>query len=165
MTSGAIRQRLLERATIRHRLVPPIFLQQFMGAPGQHSSDFSALSPHPWNHHAVVAGRLMAQPGDHRYFGPLLNRNAFRPGDSSAADRRGMIGDGPCQAVGEISVICMKGQERPHCPQEVLNVLGLGFVTSSGVGFLLLCKTLRGSLCIEIDLNPFDGRCRCPHAS
>ena len=76
-----------------------------------------------------------------------------------------MVGHGTGQAVGEISVICMKGQEHHHRPKEVFNVLGLGFLTASGVGFLLLGETLGGSLGFEIGPNPLDGRCRCPNAT
>ena len=76
-----------------------------------------------------------------------------------------MVGDGTCQAVGKIGVVRMKGQERHHRPEEVLDVLGLGFVTASGVGFLLLGETLGGPLGFEFGTNAFDGRRRCPHAS
>ena len=46
--------------------------------------------------------------------------------------------DSTGQPVGEISVILMKGQKRDHRPQEILNVLNLGLLTASGVGFFLL---------------------------
>ena len=80
----------------------------------------------------------MAHPGDDGSLGPLLDRDAFRPGDGAAANRRGVIGHGLGQPVGEIGVIGMKGQERHDRPQEILDVLGLGLITASGVGFLLL---------------------------
>ena len=59
----------------------------------------------------------------------------------------------------------MKGQERHDRPKEILDVLGLGLVTASGVGFLLLGEALGGSLGFEVGTNALDGRCRCPHAS
>ena len=109
-------QRLERSASIGHAgfrpsiVSPPIPLQQFMGSPGQHSSDLSPLALHPGDHHAVVAGRLVAHPGDDGSFGPLLDRDAFRPGHRAAPDRRGMIGDGTGQPVGKIGVI---SDERP----------------------------------------------------
>ena len=87
------------------RLTTPIPLQQLMGSPGQHSPDLPPFALDPWNHHAIVAGRLVPHPGDHGSFGPLLDRNALRPGDGAAPDRRGMIGHGPCHPVGKIGVI------------------------------------------------------------
>lgn len=75
----------------------------------------------------------MPHPGDDGSLGSLLDGDALRPGDGSASYRRGMIRYGTGQALGEISVICMKGQERDHRPQEVFNVLGLGFVTAVGI--------------------------------
>jgi len=136
-----------------------------MGAPGQHSSDLSAFALHSGDHHAFVAGRLVAHPGDHSSLGPLLDRDALRPGDCPTTDRRCVIGDGPCQPVGEIGVISMKGQELDHRPQEVFDIFGLGLLTASGVGFLLLGEPLGGPLGFQFGTNPLNGRCRCPHAS
>ena len=90
-------------------------LQQFMGSPGQHSPDLPPLALHPGDHHAVVAGGLVAHPGDHGGFGPLLDRDAFRPGDRAAADRRGMIGDGRASRSAR-SAYGMKRQERHDRP-------------------------------------------------
>ena len=58
-------------------------LQQFVGSPGQHAPDFSALAPDPWDHHAIVAGRCVAHPGDDRRLGlflakPSVDRSASR---------------------------------------------------------------------------------------
>src|SRR6185437_13282808 len=68
-----------------------------------------------------------------------------------------MIGDGPCHAGGDISVICVKGQERHDCTVEVLDVLGLGLLVASGVAFLLLGEPLCGSLGVEFGENSVDG--------
>jgi hypothetical protein len=56
-----------------------------------------------------------------------------------------MVCHGPRHPLGKISVILVKAQKRNHRPEEVLDVLCLGLVTASGVGFLLLGETLRGS--------------------
>jgi hypothetical protein len=45
------------------------------------------------------------------------------------------------QAVGEIGVRGMEGQESHDRPQD-LDVLGLRLLPAFGVGFLLLCETL-----------------------
>ena len=95
----------------------------------------------------------MPHPGDHGCLGPLLDRDAFRPGNRAAADRRCVIRHGPGHPLGEIGVIPMKAQERDHRPQEVFDVLGLGLVTAAGVGLLLLGEALRGSLGFEIGTN------------
>ena len=94
----------------------------------------------------------------------LLDRDALGPGDRAAPDRRGMIGDGTGQPVGEVGVSGMEGQERHDRPVEVLDVLGLGLLTASGVGLLLLGEALGGSLGFEFGTNPVDGRRRCPNA-
>src|SRR5207249_3581626 len=78
--------------------------------------------------------------------GPVLDGNALRPGHGPAADRRGMVGHGPCQAVGKIGVLRMEPQERHHRSEEVLDVLDLGLVTAAGIGLLALGVTLRGAL-------------------
>ena len=56
-------------------------------------------------------------------------------------------------------------QERHDRPQEVFDVFGLGLVTASGIGFLLLGEALGESLGFEFDTNPLDGGCRCPNSS
>jgi hypothetical protein len=78
----------------------------------------------------------MAQPGDDGGFGALLDRDAFGAGHRAAANRRGMSGDGTGQAVGEISVISMKRQERHNSAVEIFDVFGLGVVTVAGGGYL-----------------------------
>ena len=98
-------QRPLQWTPIPDRRSTAIALQQLVGAPGQHSSDFSALASDPWNHHTIVAGCLVAHPGDHGGFGSLFDRDALGPSYGAAPDRRGMIGDGPCHLFGEIGVI------------------------------------------------------------
>jgi len=109
------------------QLNPLIAVKQFLGAAGQHSSDLSALPLHPWDHHAVVAGRLVAHPGDHGSLGSPLHGNALRPGNCPTSDRGCVVGDGTGQPVGEIGVISMKGQELDHRPQEVFDVLAWAF--------------------------------------
>jgi hypothetical protein len=104
------------------------------------------------------------EPGDDRSLGPLLDRNAFGASDRAAPDRRGMIRDSTGQPVGEVGVICMKAQERDHRSQKIFDVLGLGFVTAAGIGILLLCETLRGSLGVEVGTNPLNSRWWCPNA-
>jgi hypothetical protein len=106
----------------------------------------------------------VAHPGNHGSLGSLFDRNAFCPGHCSTSNRGGVIRDSPCHSVGKIGVTRMKGQERPHRPQEVLDVIGLGLVTASGVGLLLFGETLGRSFGVEIGTNPVDGRCRCLNA-
>jgi hypothetical protein len=99
-------------------------------------------------------------PGDHSSFGSLLDRDALRSGHGAAANGRGMMGHDTGQLLGEIGVSGLKRQEFDHRPEEILDLLGLGLLTASGVGFLLLCETLGGSFGFEVRSNPFDGRCR-----
>ena len=68
-----------------------------------------------------------------------------------------MIGDGPGHPLGEIGVVRMEGQERHDRPEEVLDVLGLGFFTAAGVGLFLLGEALGGSLGFEFGTNAVDG--------
>ena len=158
------RQRLLQRTVIPDRLPTAIPFQQFVGPPGEHSANFPPLSFDPGNHHAVVAGRLVPHPGDHSGLGSLLDGNTLRPGDRAASDRRGVIGDGSCHPVGEISVFLMKAQERDHGPQKVIHILGLGLSTSAGIGFLAFGEALGGPLGFKLGTDAFDGCCRCPNA-
>ena len=127
------RHRFPERASFRDRLPTAVAGQQFLRPPGQRAPDLPPFSLDPGNRHAVVAGGLVAQPGDHGGFGTLLDGDAPRPGDGPAADRRGMIGDGTGQAVGVAGV---EGQELQHRPVEVLDVLGLRLLTAAASFFL-----------------------------
>ncbi len=68
----------------------------------------------------------MPHPGDHGGFRPLLDRDSLRSGDRPAADRRGMLGDRSCEALRQIGVALMEGEERQHRPLEALDVPGLG---------------------------------------
>src|SRR5262245_33286416 len=88
-------QCLQQRVSLRHRLPTAIAGQQVLRPPGQHAPDLTPLSLDPGNHHAVVVGGLVAQPGDHGGFGPLLDGDAPRPGYRPAADRRDVIGHSP----------------------------------------------------------------------
>src|SRR5437762_1571912 len=116
---------------------------------GQHSPDLPPLALHPWYHHAFVPGRLVAHPRNDGSLGPLLDRDALGPGDGSAPNWRGMVGDGTGNPLGEISVISVKAQEPHDRPEEVFDVLGLGLFTASGIGFFLLRKALGGSFGFE----------------
>src|SRR5579871_1767491 len=78
-STRSTRQGPLERTLLRGRLSTAIALQQLLRPPGQHAPDLSPLPLDLGNHHAVVAGGLMAHPGDHRRLGPLLDRDALRP--------------------------------------------------------------------------------------
>lgn len=135
-----------------------------MGASSQHPPDLLTLAPNSWDRHAVVSGRLVPHPRDQRSLGSLHDRNALRPGDGAAPDRRCMIGDSSCHPVGEISVIRMKAQERKHRPKKVLDILSLGLLPASGVGLLAFRKSFRGPFGLQFGTNLFDGRCRCLHA-
>ena len=87
----------------------------------------------------------MPHPGDKGGFSPLLNRDSFRAGHRAAADGCGMVGDGTGQPVGEIGVVGMEGQEIDHRSQEILDVLGLGLVSATGIGQLSFGKTAANS--------------------
>lgn len=69
-----------------------------------------------------------------------------------------MVCHGTGQPVGEISVFSMKTQEGDHRPKEILDVFGLGLLSASGVGLLLLDEALGGSFGIQFRPNPFDSR-------
>jgi len=98
-------------------------------------------------------------PGDDGGSGPLFDRDALNADQRAASDGIGVIRHGTGQPVSEIGVAAMEGQKRDRRSEEVLDVLGLGFVTASGIGFLLLGKALGGSLGVEFATNPLDGRC------
>jgi hypothetical protein len=106
----------------------------------------------------------MPQPSDDGSFGSSLDGDALRPGHRPAADRRGVIGDGTGQSLGNICVVGMKAQELDHCPQEILDVFGLRLFTAAGVGFFAVGMTFCGSLNFQFSTNPLDSRCRCPNA-
>jgi hypothetical protein len=131
-------QRLSEWTSFLGWLSTSIPGQQLLRPLRQHPANFPALATDPWNHHAVIPGRLVAQPGDHRRLGPLLDGDALRAGHGAAADRRGMVSDGTGQAVGEIGVTFVKSQERHDRSVEILDVSRLGLVTASGVACLFL---------------------------
>jgi hypothetical protein len=150
-------QRLLKRASFWNRFATTIAVKQLLGPLSQHSADFSAFSSDSWNNQPVVAGRLVPHPSNHRSLGTLLDRDALRPGDRPASYRSGMIGDSTGQAGGNIGVVCMKGQERDHNSQEVLDVFGLGLVTAFGSGFLALGVGLGGTLGFQFGSNPLNG--------
>lgn len=107
----------------------------------------------------------MPQPGDYRCLGPLLHRDALRPGDGAAPHRSRVKHDGTGQAVGEVGVRGVEGQERQDRSVEIFDVTGLGLLPASSAGFLLLGVAFGGPLGFEVGPDAFDGRCRCPHAS
>src|SRR5579862_7227695 len=100
----------------------------------------------------------MSHPCNYSSFRPLLDRDAFRPGDRAASDRRRMLCDGFGEPVSEIGVSLVKGQERYDRSQEIFNVFSLRLLSSSGIGFLLLGETLGGSLDFEVGTNTFNRR-------
>jgi hypothetical protein len=59
----------------------------------------------------------------------------------------------------------VKSQEVDHGSQEILDVLGLGFVSAASVGFLFFGEPFGGPFDLQFGSNAFDGRCWCPHAS
>ena len=106
----------------------------------------------------------MAHPSNDGGFGPLLDRNSFRSGDGATSDRRCMIGHNTSETLRKIGVVGVKAKKRHDGPGEVFNVNLLGLLPSLGIGFFAFGKALGGSLGFEFDLNPLNGRCRCPHA-
>jgi hypothetical protein len=61
----------------------------------------------------------------------------------------GVSGHSTGQPIGKIGVRGMEGQERDDRPQETFKVLGMRLFTATGIGFLLLCETLGGSLGVQ----------------
>ena len=136
-----------------------------MGDLRELATHLPALALDPRDGHSIVGRGLVSHPGDHGGLGPLFHRDSLRPGDRAAADRRGMIGHSLGQPVSEISVCGMEGQERHDRPVEVLDVHGLGLLSTAGVGFLLLNESFGGSLGFEVGTNSFNGRSRSPDSS
>jgi hypothetical protein len=134
--TGLTGQRLPERTSLRHRLPTTVAVKQLLGPPGQYSPDLSALALHPWDRHAVVAGRLVAHPGDDGGFGPPPDRDALRPGHGAAADRRGVVVTARASLSARPAWVGVEGQERHDRPEEVPDVLGLRPVSAAGVGCL-----------------------------
>ncbi len=161
---GFARQRPPERATLGGRPPTAIAVQQLVGAPGQHPTDLPPLALDPRDRHVVVARGPVPHPGDHGGFSPLLDRDASCPGDRAAADRRGVLGDGPCQPVGESDVTGVERQECRDGPVEVLDVLGLGLPTPPGCGLLTPGVDLGGALGLQFGPDALDGRPRSPDA-
>jgi hypothetical protein len=93
MRSRSRSQRSLQWATLGiDNSVPTVTSQQSSRFLSQHASNFAPLPINPSNLHVVIGGRLMTQPGDYRRLSTLLNRNPFRPGDRSTANRSRMTG-------------------------------------------------------------------------
>jgi hypothetical protein len=78
---------------------------EFLGAPTQESPALSSLSLDPWNNQAIVAVRLVAHPGDHGSFGPLIDLDLLHPGDSPTYDLGCLIGHGMAHPLGHVGVI------------------------------------------------------------
>ena len=77
--------------------------------------------------------------------------HVVRPDDGNVRRPRNVIQfpvssapHGPRHLLGEISLIRMKALEHHDGPVEVFNVLVLGLIAASGVGFLLLGEALCG---------------------
>lgn len=66
-----------------------IFREELHGALGEEAADFAAAAFFAGDHHRVVAGGLVTEPGDGGGFGALLERDAFGARDGAAADGRG----------------------------------------------------------------------------
>jgi hypothetical protein len=143
-------------------LTTPIPFKQVVRSAGEHSTDFSAFPFQPWNQHAVVPSRLVSHPGNDRSFGPLLDWDALRSGDSAAPNRRGVIRHGFGQPVGEISVHWVKGEGRQDRSQEIFDVFSLVLIPASEICFLLPCELFRRSLGFEVATNLVNRRRRCP---
>src|SRR5206468_3105915 len=62
-----------QRAVLPDRLATAIPRQQFLGAPSEPPPDLPSLPLDPGDRHAIVAGGLMAHPGDHGGLGPLVH--------------------------------------------------------------------------------------------
>jgi hypothetical protein len=100
----------------------------------------------------------MSHPGDDGSFGSLFDGNALGPGHRAASDWRRMIGHGTGQPVGEIGVVWVEAEARPHRTQEIFDVFRLHLVAAAGVGLPALCIPLRGSLRFELATNPVNDR-------
>ena len=116
--------------------------KQFFRPLCEHPPHFTTFALDAWDHHRVVAGRVVPHPSDDRGLGPLLDWNAFCSSDRSASDGSGVIGHRLRQAATEIGVTRMKGEEIDDRRGEVLDVFGLGLFPSFGVGLFSLCEAL-----------------------
>jgi hypothetical protein len=103
-------------------------------------------------------------PGDDSDFGTLLNGDAFGPGDGATSDRRGVVRNRTGQFVGHVAMAGVEGQECHDRPVEILDILGMGFVPASGVGFLTFGILFGGPFGFKVGTDVFDDRCRCPYA-
>ncbi len=99
---------------------------------------------------------MVPHPGNDSGFGTLLNRDSLGPGNRSAANRRGMIGNRTGQPGGEISMCRMEGQKCEYGTVEVFDVFGLGFISASGVGLFAFGIPLGGSLGFEFGTDLVD---------
>lgn len=136
-----------------------------MRSPGQHPPHLTPFPFNSWNHHAIVAGRLMAHPSDYSGFGPLFDWNAFRPSHGSTSNRRGVIGDGTSKPLAQFSVGRMEVEEGHDCPKEILDVLGLDVLSPLGIRRSAFGVGLSGSLGFQFGPDTVDGLCRCPYTS
>jgi len=95
---------MVRRRRVPDRLLPTIPPQQLLGPSGEHSMDLSPLVLAPGDRHAVVARIPVLHPGGHGDLGPLLDWNASCPDHTPAAERCGVLGDGPFKAFGQVGV-------------------------------------------------------------
>lgn len=156
---------LLQRTFLPIRFSPTIPGQQFFRPLRQQSPHFPPFTFRPRDGHGVVGGRLVAHPCDHGGFGPLFYGDAFCPSHRATSDRRGVIGDGMCEALSEIGVVGVEIEKGHDCAEEVFNVLDLDVLTAASVGGPALCIAFGGPLGFEFRSNTVDGLCRYPDSS
>lgn len=120
--------------------------EEVAGLVGELAADFAAFAFDAGDAHVVVAGGLVAHPGDGGGFGPLLDGNAFGAGDGAASDGSGVGGDAGGELVGQQTVAGVEGEELIDGAFEVFDVFDLFGGAAAASGFELALVGGVGSL-------------------
>lgn len=146
----------LQRAALRNDHSLAVTFQQLMRPFRQHPPDLAPFSPDPGDRHVVVARGLVPHPGDDRRFGPLLDGNPLRSGNSPAPDRSGVGGDRLGQLLCGGFIPVMKPEKGDYRTLKIFDVGRLDGFPSAGGGGLLFSICLSGSFCCQIELDLFN---------
>lgn len=93
---------------------------------GEQAAHFAAAAFDQRNSLLVVAGCLVAEPGDGGGLGPVLDGDAFGTGDGAAAHGCRVGRDQIGEELGVGGVAGMKREERKHGGAEIFDVVGFG---------------------------------------
>ena len=95
----------------------------------QHSPYFTPLAFDSWDGHGIVGCRLVPHPCDNGSFGPLFDWDALCSSNSPTSNWRGMFCDGLRHLLRQVSVDGMEIEVCHDRTKEILNVLGLNFLS------------------------------------